>query len=267
MSTTHRVDFWTNEIKTPFTKQTFYKNPGPGAYNFDKKKDDIKSKLLMEEAVRVPFGSSDERGFNKKQPIFGPGPGTYIDIHNPNNSSICKSLNKIREDRTLAESQGIKIGAFGSTSGRWDKGAWNFPKDGPGPGSYDSSSIMTAPTMDLTVKGEAASMKPETALASEQRKANSVFVSTTNRFNTVYSAQNPHIRMLSRGGPKKRIIAQSDAGKHIYDEQAVFGVENQITCINNETFWKTQQTRAADCEQVLGRKVGFDSTSARFSYN
>jgi hypothetical protein len=105
MSTTHRVDFWKNELATPFTKQTYLKNPGPGAYAVDKKKgDDIKSKLLMEETLHVPFGSSDEREVNKKVKSMGPGPGTYIDINNPNNSSICKSLNKIKEDRTLAES-------------------------------------------------------------------------------------------------------------------------------------------------------------------
>jgi hypothetical protein len=155
----------------------------------------------------VPFGSSDLRDFNKKFVAPGPGPGTYIDINNPNNSSICKSLNKIKEDRTLAESQGIKIGAFGSTSGRWEKGAWNFPKEGPGPGQYDTASLQTGATLDLTVRGENASNKPESALASEYKKAHSVFVSTTNRFNTVYSSQNPHIRMLSRGGNNKQIIA------------------------------------------------------------
>ena len=105
MSATHRVDFWKNELNTPYTKQSYLKNPGPGAYAVDKKKgDDIKSKLLMEETVTVPFGSSNEREVNKKTKSMGPGPGTYIDINNPNNSSICKSLNKIKEDRTLAES-------------------------------------------------------------------------------------------------------------------------------------------------------------------
>ena len=103
MSSNHRVDFWTNEIGTPYTKQTFTKNPGPGSYVLDKKKgDDIKSKLLIEETVHVPFGSSDERDVNKKMKnTGGPGPGAYKD---PNGISICKSLNKIKEDRTLAES-------------------------------------------------------------------------------------------------------------------------------------------------------------------
>ena len=53
---------------------------------------------------------------NKKTKTAAPGPGTYIDINNPNNSSICKGLSKIREDRTLAESQGVKIGVFGSNT-------------------------------------------------------------------------------------------------------------------------------------------------------
>lgn len=159
MSTTHRVDFWKNEITTPYTKQTFMKNPGPGTYPFEKKKgEDIKSKLLMEETVHVPFGSSDEREVNKKFKSTGPGPGTYIDINNPNNSSICKSLNRIKEDRTLAESQGIKIGAFGSTANRFDKfTSFMYPKEGPGPGQYDAASLISVPTLDLTVNGSAAS--------------------------------------------------------------------------------------------------------------
>ena len=66
-----------------------------------------------------------------------PGPGTYIDINNPNNSSICKSLAKIREDRSLAESQGVKIGVFGSNTFR-GKDSWlRVCNENPGPGTYD----------------------------------------------------------------------------------------------------------------------------------
>lgn len=71
---------------------------------------------MQEETVTVPFGASDERPCNKGIKAPNPGPGTYIDINNPSHSSICKSLNKIQEDRTLAESQGVKLGAFGSTT-------------------------------------------------------------------------------------------------------------------------------------------------------
>lgn len=33
-------------------------NPGPGKYDIEKKKDDVKSKILMEETVKVPFNTA-----------------------------------------------------------------------------------------------------------------------------------------------------------------------------------------------------------------
>lgn len=54
-------------MEAPFTKPTCIQNPGPGKYNLEKKKDDITTKILMEEAVRVPFSSSCKRDFNSKQ--------------------------------------------------------------------------------------------------------------------------------------------------------------------------------------------------------
>lgn len=69
----------------------------------------------MEEAVKVPFGSSNERECNKKvSKSQMPGPGAYIDINNPQNSSISKPLLKFQNDRTFAEAHGIKLGPFGS---------------------------------------------------------------------------------------------------------------------------------------------------------
>lgn len=139
MSTTKREkDFWINKIDTPYTHPTHLVNPGPGKYNHEKKKDDIKTRILMEETVRVPFGSSDERPCLKKpaikQPI--PGPGSYIDINNPLFSSVSKPLLKFSSDRTFAEAHGIKLGAFGSNTKRFEKGEF-VGKLGPGPGYYD----------------------------------------------------------------------------------------------------------------------------------
>ena len=135
LSTTTRGDFWKNELNAPFTKQTYLVNPGPQQYFIDKKKgDDIKSRLLQEETVQVAFNQQEERDCNKGIKAPNPGPGAYIDINNPNNSSICKSLAKIREDRTLAESQGVKLGVFGSNTIR-DKDSWlNVVNENPGPG-------------------------------------------------------------------------------------------------------------------------------------
>ena len=103
-------------MDAPFTKPTSTTNPGPGKYYNDKKKEDIKSKILQEEAVHVPFGSSEPRACNKKQKDkqHVPGPGSYIDISNPQHSSVSKPLLKFSSDRTFAEAHGIKLGAFGS---------------------------------------------------------------------------------------------------------------------------------------------------------
>ena len=65
-----------------------------------------------------------------------PGPGSYIDINNPQNSSVSKPLLKFSSDRTFAEAHGIKLGAFGSNTKRFDSVGQN-KKDAPGPGSYD----------------------------------------------------------------------------------------------------------------------------------
>jgi len=69
--------------------------PGPGSYHLEKKKDDVKAKVLVDEAVKVPFSSGEERDWNKKkQKQVAPGPGSYIDINNPNNSSVGRQLLK-----------------------------------------------------------------------------------------------------------------------------------------------------------------------------
>lgn len=86
---------WRNELNAPFTKATFIKTPGPGTYYKQKKSEDIRKRLLQEETVSVPFGASDVRPCNKQTKSTNPGPGSYIDINNPLNSSICKSLVKI----------------------------------------------------------------------------------------------------------------------------------------------------------------------------
>ena len=89
MTKTKRGDFWKNEGETPYTKQTYHKNPGPGTYNVNKKKDDVKNKIVMEEAVHAAFNSSEVRDVNKKlKPSSIPGPGNYIDINNPAHCSL-----------------------------------------------------------------------------------------------------------------------------------------------------------------------------------
>ncbi len=76
-------------MDAPYSRPQVISYPGPGKYNVEKKKDDIKTKILNEETVKVPFNSSSERECHKDQATLAPGPGTYIDINNPHNSSVC----------------------------------------------------------------------------------------------------------------------------------------------------------------------------------
>ena len=98
--------------------------------------------------------------------------------------------------------------------------------------------------------------------------SNAIFRSTQDRFNQTFSAKNPGVRILnSKTGKKAKIVAQSEQGKHVYDRDAVFGIENQVTCIKDQSVWREHRTRASDYESVAGKRVGFDATSPRFNYN
>jgi hypothetical protein len=74
-STTKREGFWDNNISAPYTKPTFVKEvPGPGKYNHEKNKDDLRAKIVEE--VSIPFSASGERDCLKKlNKTQQPGPG------------------------------------------------------------------------------------------------------------------------------------------------------------------------------------------------
>ena len=98
--------------------------------------------------------------------------------------------------------------------------------------------------------------------------SNAIFRSNCDRFSMQMVPNNPTVRMLkSQGGKRTKIVAQSEQGKHVYDKEAVFGIENQVTCIKDPDVWREHRTRASDYEQIAGKRVGFDQTSPRFNYN
>merc|ERR1740139_191737 len=185
----------------------------------------------MEHSVQmhVPFNCSDERGCNKKTKTAAPGPGTYIDINNPNNSSICKSLNKIKEDRSLAESQGVKLGAFGTTCGRFEK-SWCTPKGGVGPGFYekeDDNQSQTAYSDNISIKGKSLGRsKTLSTTEYEKRMPNSTFRSTVDRFSLVYSTAAPNVRLLKQ--------KKAQTNKLEVENKMVIGVENKCTYLEHE---------------------------------
>lgn len=79
---------WRADISAPYTKQTYNSTPAPNAYFDNKKKDDIKARLLAEEVQVVSFGSRDNRPCNKPIKAPYPGPGNYINIFDAKNSSV-----------------------------------------------------------------------------------------------------------------------------------------------------------------------------------
>ena len=81
---------------------------------------------------------------------------------------------------------------------------------------------------------------------------NSVFNSTTNRFDLTYAKENPNVRLLtSKGVPRRKLVTQTMDRKMILNDQKEFGVENQVTCLgyttNPDSEW-FKQTRASDYE-------------------
>lgn len=75
-SKTAKGESWLNNSNAPFTKSTALTNPGPGKYGSKKKKEDLKTKILQEETIKVPFNTGDVRACNKKKPEDSmPGPG------------------------------------------------------------------------------------------------------------------------------------------------------------------------------------------------
>ena len=113
----------------------------------------------------------------------------------------------------MAESQGVKLGVFGSTTSKTSN-SWLKPKEGPDPGHYKNlASYSTKPSFDLVSKGYRTANstgRMETTLTGERHKANSIFESRIDRFALSYSAKNPGIRILtSKGGARKKIVGQS----------------------------------------------------------
>ena len=123
----------------------------------------------------------------------------------------------------------------------------------PPPGHYEQNSDMADATTDLNLVGKVQKARVRTSSDQEARMQNSVFNSTTNRFDLAYNKKNIDVRLLtSNGVPRRKIVSQTMDNKIVAKDSKDYGVENQITCLgyssNGESEW-LKQTRASDFEQ------------------
>jgi len=121
---------------------------------------------------------------------------------------------------------------------------------------------------DLAIEGKStASTRAFTAAEKERSKVNSVFMSTTDRFNSLEKTH-PNVRILN---PEKKKINSDDSR---IQNSLVKGVKNivkaeekiQYDFKDTRTEW-TNKARAFDYEVFSGKNIGFDQTSPRFNYN
>lgn len=198
MSSTRRDGFWDNNLDAPFTKASNkVEVPGPGKYAYDKKKSDVKAKILQEDAQHPGFHSSKGRYcLRKDMKDTKPGPGQYIDISNPHHSSVCKNIINYFNDRGFAERQGVKLGPFGSKEDRFENNYFKS-KDGPGPGEYEEAQQNEESQKSLLITGIKTRQE-----GPKQAPATSIFASKTNRFVDSVPTH-PQVRIIKQKGQNK----------------------------------------------------------------
>ena len=141
-------------------------------------------------------------------------------------------------DKELIVPNGVNVGVFGSNTKR-AKDSWlNVRNNNPGPGSYDTATLMHKPDISFVVTGKRHSTNSslsyfpagDTTLSKERSMTNAVFRSTVGRFSGVSFAtkKNSMPMLQNKARPRNKMMARSEQGKFIYDSYAVFGAEDQI---------------------------------------
>ena len=149
------------------------------------------------------------------------------------------------------------------------------PRDGPrpDPGQYISELVKVTKNektkFDLAIEGRStASTRAFTAAEKERSKPNSIFQSTTDRFNSLEKTH-PNVVILN---PEKKHNNSTEDSK--FNNSLFKGVKNVIKANekvqydfkDTRTQW-TAKGRAGDYEAFSGKNIGFDQTSPRFNYN
>ena len=185
-------------------------------------------------AVKVPFNTSSKREEPGKGKDKQPGPGAYIDIGNPVNSSVMKGFLKFASDRVIMEAQGIISGPFGSTEKRF-KGTYPNEKVlSPGPGDYPK---------EEEKKDDLEKIYERIAKPGANSKS-SMFSSKTDRF-----------RATVNGDPFIQVVGK-------IENQYKFQPEFKVQSFSNE--YQPMKQASPYYSWVNGTKVSFNSTAPRW---
>jgi hypothetical protein len=104
---------------------------------------------------------------------------------------------------------------------------WAKPSMGPDPGQYDIEDGMADATADPKDSGKLPKARVSTSHDKEARMQNSVFNSTSNRFDLQYSKKNMDVRLLtSNGVPRRKIVSQTMDKRVVMADSKDMGVEN-----------------------------------------
>eukprot|EP00826_Nyctotherus_ovalis_P005620 TRINITY_DN11277_c0_g6_i1.p1 TRINITY_DN11277_c0_g6~~TRINITY_DN11277_c0_g6_i1.p1 ORF type:complete len:399 (-),score=83.75 TRINITY_DN11277_c0_g6_i1:8-1180(-) len=112
--------------------------PGPGHYNVGRRfagREGSVGVKVGSKPQTAPFNTTEERKVQSEVRNPSVGPGTYIDVNNPFNSSVTKNLLKYAVDKGIMMAHGLESKPFGVGGKRFDKGYFT-PKEGPGPADY-----------------------------------------------------------------------------------------------------------------------------------
>ena len=136
MSATTREGQWLNK-DNPFVK-TYKVNRTECAktsqMKFRKNRiDEIRSKIFKNaDSVTAPFNTSAHRS-KSSDVLVTPGPGSYIDVQNMKNSSVCHKMVSYFEEKFRAYKKGVSFQCFGSNVSRFQDAPHTKT---PGPGAY-----------------------------------------------------------------------------------------------------------------------------------
>lgn len=127
----------------------------------------------------------------------------------------------------------------------------------PGPGTYEKKENMNT-SNDLGRVEEYPNPKAQ----------NVFFKSTTDRFIKIDN-KNPNIRIVDSANPQRKGSLTNKSALNISGVSTRIGTQGSagvVSYLHKGPNW-TRQMRATDYEAFAGKRVGFDATSPRFTYN